>query len=327
MIQIPRSLDDSLMHRIAVMYYIENLSQEQISVRVDLSRPQISRYLKRAREVGMVEININEPYDKKLDELASGIKRILGLQEVVIAPLGRGRSGVFPELLDSIAARASSFLPSLIADSNVIGVGWGRTLYKTVLLVDNHEQYALHKDKLFVPLIGGIGQTAPFYQVNNMVDRLAEKFGARRVFFNLPAFVNGGEIYRQDLSPNSLSVIEEHWAKLDLAIVGLGTPRGALTAEIETSILEKLRSQGAVGDILGQFLDVEGEICESGMEENLAGLPISRLKKVKRVVCLSGGKEKVNGIVVAARAGYFNILITDEFTARSILEITGGDCG
>ena len=71
---IPKSIDDLLMYRIARMYYQNDLSQAQIAKRIGLSRPQISRYLKRARETGMVEINVNDPYTGESEEISARIK-------------------------------------------------------------------------------------------------------------------------------------------------------------------------------------------------------------------------------------------------------------
>lgn len=322
MTAIPRSIDDNLMYKIATMYYTEELSQAQIAKRVQLSRPQVSRYLKRARETGMVEIKLNEPSLEKTLELADKLKSFLRLKEAVVSPLESHKNCDKERLLESIALKAGSYLPLLLRGSKVVGVGWGRTLYRTILSMNHHRT---ERSLLFVPLIGGIGQTAPFYQVNNMVDRLAEKFDAARVFLNLPAFSMAGELYRTEAVGNPFEAIDEYWSKLDLAIVGLGGPTGTLSTEIEPAIVEKLKSEGAVGDILGQFFKADGKICVSGMEENLAGLPIERLTKVEDVVCLSGGNEKIRGIVAAARAGYFNVLVTDELTARGILQTPGGD--
>lgn len=50
-----------LLVRVAELYYMEGLTQEAIAQMLDLSRPQVSRYLKRARELGIVEIRIMSP--------------------------------------------------------------------------------------------------------------------------------------------------------------------------------------------------------------------------------------------------------------------------
>ncbi|HNS67282.1 MAG TPA: MarR family transcriptional regulator, partial [Mesotoga infera] len=89
---IPKSIDDLLMYRIASMYYKDDLSQAQIARRIGLSRPQISRYLKRARETGMVEININDPYAEESEEISKRIKSLLGLKDAVVTPLERSKN-------------------------------------------------------------------------------------------------------------------------------------------------------------------------------------------------------------------------------------------
>ncbi len=319
---IPKSIDDLLMYRIASMYYKDDLSQAQIARRIGLSRPQISRYLKRARETGMVEININDPYAEESEEISKRIKSLLGLKDAVVTPLERSKNDDEEKIFDSIAAKARSYLPQIISRSKTVGVGWGRTLYRTIIAMDH---FSRESDIVFVPLTGAIGQTVPFYQVNSMVDRLAEKFGAGRVFLNIPAFANAGELYRSAILSCPSDSVGDYWSKLDLAIIGLGGPKGTLSAEIEPSIVARLREQGAVGDILGQFFKSDGEICVSGMEDNLAGIPIGKLREVENVVCLSGGIEKVEGIIAAARARYFNILITDEKTAGCILKTLEDD--
>lgn len=304
------------------MYYLESLSQAEIAKRVNLSRPQISRYLKRARKVGMVEIKINKPSSIVNQKISSQIKSMLNLKDVVISPLGNASDKSEEKIIESIAIRASSYLPSIISRSTVIGIGWGRTLYKTILAMDT---YKTEREIFFVPLIGGIGQTAPHYQVNTLVDRIAEKFSAQRFFLNLPAFINQNDFHMLISEGKLFETMNEYWARLDLAIIGLGGPAGALSAEIEPSIVKRLKEQKAVGDILGQFFKEDGKICTSGMEDKLVGVPISRLSKVENVVCVSGGQDKVQGIISAARAGYFNILITDEMTAKSIIQKLGGD--
>ena len=310
------------MYRIARMYYQNDLSQAQIAKRIGLSRPQISRYLKRARETGMVEINVNDPYTGESEEISARIKSLLGLKDVVVAPLERSKNDDQEKIFESIAAKASSYLPPIILHSKTVGVGWGRTLYRTIITMDH---FSRGSDIVFVPLTGAIGQTVPFYQVNSMVDRLAEKFGAERVFLNIPAFASAGEFYHSTILSYPFDSVGDYWSKLDLAIIGLGGPKGTLSAEIEPSIVAILREQGAVGDILGQFFKSDGEICVSGMEDNLVGIPIGKLREVENVVCLSGGVEKVEGIIAAARACYFNTLITDEKTASHILKTLEDD--
>ena len=49
----------SLLARIAWMYYIQGLTQEEIARKLDFSRTKVTRLLAQAREEGVVEINIS----------------------------------------------------------------------------------------------------------------------------------------------------------------------------------------------------------------------------------------------------------------------------
>ncbi len=53
-----------LQHRIAKLYYIDDLKQESIARRLNISRYKVSRVLKKAKDSGLVRIQVLTP-DKK----------------------------------------------------------------------------------------------------------------------------------------------------------------------------------------------------------------------------------------------------------------------
>ena len=53
--------DELQLADVAQQYYLEDLTQEQIARRLGVSRSQVSRMLKEARERGIVEIRIHHP--------------------------------------------------------------------------------------------------------------------------------------------------------------------------------------------------------------------------------------------------------------------------
>jgi len=77
-----------LLFDVARLYYIENLDQEKIGKKLSISRSQISRYLNKAREEGIVEITVNPPLSEELEILAEKVKEKLGLREAYVAPSG-----------------------------------------------------------------------------------------------------------------------------------------------------------------------------------------------------------------------------------------------
>ena len=77
----------------AEMYYIYDMSQKQIAERLGVSRPWVSKLLKRAKETGIVRIDINSPL-AGMPEVEQRIMNKYRINRVtVIRPMANG--GIF----------------------------------------------------------------------------------------------------------------------------------------------------------------------------------------------------------------------------------------
>ena len=74
--------DMALMVKVAQMYYIDGLKQEQIAKQVQISRSLISMILAEAKEVGIVEVSIRNPLLNN-DTVASRFKEEFGLASCI----------------------------------------------------------------------------------------------------------------------------------------------------------------------------------------------------------------------------------------------------
>ena len=52
--------DQRMMLRVSDLYYNQNLSQQEIATKLSISRPTISKLLKSARDVGIVQITVSD---------------------------------------------------------------------------------------------------------------------------------------------------------------------------------------------------------------------------------------------------------------------------
>jgi DNA-binding transcriptional regulator LsrR (DeoR family) len=50
-----------MLARVASMYYLDDMTQDQIAKQLGLSRPKVWRLLRQAKETGVVEITVNLP--------------------------------------------------------------------------------------------------------------------------------------------------------------------------------------------------------------------------------------------------------------------------
>ena len=85
---------------------------------------------------------------------------------------------------------------------------------------------------------------------------------------------------------------------------------------------EELTSVGAVGDVLGRFLDAEGRSIDHPIDSRTIGVDLDTVRSIPEKILAAAGKHKVAIIRAAARRGLVDTLITDDVTAELILSQT-----
>jgi len=83
-------MDQRMAHRltkVADLYYLQNRTQAEIGQALKISRPHISRPLKRAREAGIVTISVRPPFGHSTG-LAEELGKLFPLREVLLIPAG-----------------------------------------------------------------------------------------------------------------------------------------------------------------------------------------------------------------------------------------------
>src|SRR5437764_14650346 len=76
--------------KVAQLYYEDDLNQEEISARLQLSRTKVARLLQEARRIGIVQIRVVAPHRTSL-ALERRLERVFGLHQA--ANVEAGESG------------------------------------------------------------------------------------------------------------------------------------------------------------------------------------------------------------------------------------------
>ena len=119
--------DDSHEHRLlqlaalAEMYYEQRLTQNTIARRMHISRSMISRYLEEAREIGVVEVRINHPIQRRMD-LESALAERYSLNTVRVLA---HNTQTYRQMLARLGALAATLLVEIVTDDMLIGVTGG----------------------------------------------------------------------------------------------------------------------------------------------------------------------------------------------------------
>lgn len=299
---------------IAELYYMQGLTQQEISKRVHIHRSEISRLLKEARKLGLVQITVN-----------SNVQSLNSLQDFLIKKFNLKDALVVPENTESLDLQmlgefAAQYLSKKITNNSVIGVSWGRSLAHTIQSMPDQSQ---RRGITVVPLIGGpAGRLKNDYQSNKLVYILAERLNAKGESLNCPALVSSKALKSELTSNPNIQVVLNYWEDLDYALVGIGS--NAITNLTQWKEFYKnsdftnlLKKTNAVGDILSRPYTQDGKIIKSS-KLNVIGLDLNSLKKVPNVVGIACGKNKVRSILGALNTGVLNVLITTDITALGI---------
>ncbi|MFE4708870.1 sugar-binding transcriptional regulator [Peribacillus simplex] len=307
--------DTRLLVKVAHMYYEEGATQSQIADEVGVSRSLISKYLSKARDLGIVEIIIHDDKIHPYRQLEGKIERLYSLREVVCIPNLGGDSSK-----SRLGAAASKYLLRVLKDGQTVGVSAGTTMHEVAKSLTSPQSYP---SVTFVPLVGGMGNERMDIHANHIVAQLAESIQAQYKLLHAPVMVDSKEAKEIFMRQNSILNVFELATRSDIAIVGIGG-----TPEHSTMVNSYLGQdhngyfdQGdVVGDICYNFINKNGQAANSSWNEKIITLDLERLKEIPLVVGVACGIEKVKAIKAALEGRLIQVLITDEETAKALLD-------
>jgi len=315
MVKLSPIEEQRLLVKVSKMYYEEGLSQDDIILRLNLSRSKISRLLQQARDEGIVQITVNTP-KHLFSELETRLEKLFGLYEAIVVETHVGDSQ--ENIIRELGIAAAGYLERSVGTTTTIGISWGSTLHGMVA--------ALHSNRLpktkVVQIIGGLGQPEAEVHATDLCHRLARSLGSQLTLLPAPGIVSteqARDVLLADLFIQRAMSMFDH---LDIAFVGIGTPapESLLSSILSSTELEALLQNGAVGDIALRFFDIQGQPVQSEIDQRVIGITFAQLKRTRRVVGISGGAEKFQSVLGALRGKLINVLITDSINAEKLLQ-------
>ncbi|MBM7614048.1 sugar-binding transcriptional regulator [Alkaliphilus hydrothermalis] len=307
--------------KVARMYYECNDTQQEISKKLQISRPQVSRLLQLARDEGIVEIRINSSLNLPL-KLENLLQQKFGLKKAIVVPM---TTDDLNKVKENLARVTSNYLDEILEDGQVIGIPWGSTLSYVAEFLRERRL----KNLTIVQLKGGVGRVSGNVNTYNPVITFALKLNATPYFLPVPSIVENLQIKEILLSDGKIKEIIDLAVKADVAIYPIGRPApasalvqaGYFTAEQ----MVDLQNRGAVGDIYARYFNIEGKVFDQELNNRTIAIELEKIKEKKYAIAIAGGKEYANGILGALRGGYLNVLITDEVAAKEVLRKAGID--
>ena len=307
--------EEQLLVRLAWACEIEGLTQAEAAARFGLTRLRVNKGLSEARQRGILRVSIDSIYAGAA-ALEWQVEDAFSLDRAVIVPTPEDPGSV----TQLVSAGLGSHLGGLLQDPDLerFGISWGNTLNLATRFM-----HPLNRPDLeIVSIMGGVmrGSDVNGYEITT---RLADLCNAHHSFFTAPLFAGNArsrEILMQlDVIVELLERIRSCGA-LALAAGDLESSllvRDTLPRDVDPAELRRL---GGVGDIIGHVLDANGQQIDHELNNRVVGISFEDLEKIPNVILAAGGMHKVPIIRASLIRGFVNTLITDEETAKALLD-------
>lgn len=304
-----------LMVKVCQLYYQDRLSQQEIADLYRISRPQVSRMISAAREEGIVEIKVRNPFNNETSiekELISSFN----LKDAIVVDTTDDDS---ISGNTSLARAGSVFFESVVRSGDIIGVMAGKTITAFI----NELSELQEKDLQVVPLVGGWGAKGAYWNANANVAQLAEKSNSDYFLLHAPAIVSSVETRSKLMEEPEIKRVLELSNQANIALVGIGEISENATffksMNMSQDELEEIKSEGTTGSLGTSFLNHTGQEVGLGYSERMIGITGNKLKEIPLVVGFARGESKIDAIYSSLGGNWLDVLVTDMVTAKQIL--------
>ncbi|QUS36847.1 MarR family transcriptional regulator [Falsirhodobacter algicola] len=295
------------------LYYAGGLTQDQIAAQMGISRQRAQRLVSRAMQEGLVRVRLEHPLSECL-ELEARLRDRFDLHEVRVAPslgedIDRSLGPIAAALFDAVLGRETT---------GIVGLGIGRALAAMAAEVEHRAR----PDQTLVSLIGNIADDGSGSQFE-VIMTLAARIHAPHFPMPAPVLVASAEERRSVLNLRAVRTVRDLGQRADVIFLGVGQmgARAPLLTQgfLTSDDLHALERRGAVGEITGYVYDADGQYIDTPLGERLTSVQVHPSAE-RLTVGVAGGKAKMAALRGALKGGILNGLVTDETTARALLD-------
>ena len=304
------------MIRIAKMHYELNYTQLEIARKEGISKATVSRILKSAMDMGIIEVRIKDSVLNDT-ELEKELVAAYPIKRAVIVPDLVGNDQI---LLHDVCAAVVNDLPRYIKNDSILGVFYGHTL--TVLA---RQLPRLKRSGVSVIQLAG-GFSRAMYESNalSILSIFSEFVSGTAYQIPAPAMVEKPFIVEALKQDSQIARVLDMAEICDTAIFSVGNlerpsilyEMGLITHEEYQNMIQR----GVIGDCCSHFLNRDGNIFDQDMDARVVGASLSTIKKIPNKLLVVSGKEKKEVIRAALIGGLADSLYIDAPTAREVLK-------
>ena len=300
--------EQTLMTKVAWYYYFEEMTQQKVAELMGISRMRVIKLLEKAKQTGIIQLQLRKEGHARM-ELEQKLMSTFSLKDVFIVPAAENPRHVNA----GISKAASMYINERLTNGAVINMGYGNTPSR---ILNQLAMMAEHPITC-IALTGGVSYYLP--------DARSNVFNAKLHLVPAPLLTSSKEMAHAMRNETSVSEVSRMSELAQMTVIGIGSMHESATI-FKTGVLSHndylyLGMQGAVGDVLSHFIDDQGQLIKTPIEERLISTSLEKLKKLNNVIGVAAGLHKAKAIRAVLNGQYLDVLITDDRTAEAILDI------
>ncbi|TFD63499.1 sugar-binding transcriptional regulator [Cryobacterium ruanii] len=309
--------DELLSIRAAELYYEENQTQDEIGVILRLTRWKVGRLLASAKANGFIRIEIVHPRARRLP-IERRLRESTGLTDaIVVSSAGVSTDA---ELQSRTAQAAADYLTSLRPIPRTLGISWGRTLHDVSL----HLKQGWAPGVNVVQINGGVSLNQRTGTAASTAVTIAHKADGSATLLPSPAIferLETKQAMETDRTVAGVLALARN-AQAFLFSAGQADANSALvdSGYLTVEQINELVARGAVGDVVGRYIDQHGCIVDPELNERTVGIQIDQLRRAPLTIAVISGRTKHTIARAVVRNGLCTVLVTDEDTANALLQ-------
>jgi DNA-binding transcriptional regulator LsrR (DeoR family) len=304
----PAELTQALV--IARRYYLEGESKLDIAKDFGISRFKVARILDACLAQGLVKVEISAPL--QLDAVLS--ESLRGKFELSQALVVQALDPAQERLRESLGQVAAELLTELVTESDVLGVGWGRTMNATVRHLRSLAPCRV------VQLTGVVGE--PDLNAVDVVRTVAGTSGGPVFPLYAPMVVSDPDTARALGNEQSVRNTVSQYDSVTVAAVSIGSWE-PVDSILHDAVAPRertwLRSIGVQAEVCAVLVDAGGSVVAQEFSQRCLSVTAEQLAAIPNVIGIAGGVRKTAAIRAALSSGMINTLVTDSAVARELL--------
>lgn len=297
------------------LYYAEGRTQHDVAETLGVSRASVANYLAEARRRGLVSVNIAADVLATV-RLGRQLAERYGLKGAHVIPHAGDAE---PELRQRLGIAAAQVLTPYLSQATVLGVAWGRTMLALARALPDRAIPGLR-----VVQVSGSSLSDELSSPEFCTALIANRLGAKCENLHAPAILSSRRMRDALIAEPGIARQLARVRACDLVALGVGELDGSVIFSdgqfLTTAVVEDYLARGAVGVVLGRFIDDCGREVAGPLSGRQIGMELAELRATPERICVAGGAAKIEPIRALLAGGYVTQLVTDAPTAHGLVD-------